>query len=138
MSEKFKEPKARRLGTRPLITAGFVGALMLGMIVITPAGSGLFAPDRLDGSDVGKLKQDIAYCRVPDGSCIAWGASLQAGSNRGTRAGRRAGEVADDRLPRSALPANSNSSFQNDADYSSGDPGGVPGHFTAASVCRRC
>ena len=68
MSEKFKEPKARRLGTRPLITAGFVGALMLGMIVITPAGSGLFAPDRLDGSDVGKLKQDIAYCRVPDGS----------------------------------------------------------------------
>src|SRR5438552_2188904 len=68
MSEKFKEPKTGRFRAWPLITAGFVGALVLGMIVITPAGSGLFAPDRLDRSDVGKLKQEIAYCRVPDGS----------------------------------------------------------------------
>ena len=68
MIEKFKEPKAHRFGTRPLITAGFVSALVLGMIVITQAGSRLLAPDRLDGSDLGKLKQDSAYCRVPDGS----------------------------------------------------------------------
>ena len=68
MSKEFKEPKAPRFSIWPLITTGFVGALALGVIVITPAGSGLFAPDRLDGSDAGKLKQEISYCRAPAGS----------------------------------------------------------------------
>lgn len=66
MSEKFTEPKACRSSVWPLIVAGFVGALALGRTVITPPGSGLFAPDRLDGSEAGKLKQEISYCRAPD------------------------------------------------------------------------
>jgi hypothetical protein len=68
MSKEFKEPKPRRFSTWPLIITGFVSTLALGMTVITPAGSWLFAPDRLDGSDAGKLKQEISYCRVPAGS----------------------------------------------------------------------
>ena len=66
MSEKFTEPKARRSSVWPLIVAGFVGALALGWTVITPPGSGLFVPERLDGSKAGKLKQEISYCRAPD------------------------------------------------------------------------
>jgi hypothetical protein len=65
MGEKFNEPKAPRFSLWPLITAGFAGALALGMIVISPAGSGLFAADRLDGTGAGKLRHEISYCRAP-------------------------------------------------------------------------
>jgi hypothetical protein len=64
MSEKFNEPKIPRLSIWPLIIAGSAGAVAIGMIVINPTGSGLFAPDHLDGA--GKLKQEISYCRPPD------------------------------------------------------------------------
>ena len=66
MSEKFKEPKAPQFAIWPMTTAGFAGAVALGMYVITPAGSGLFAPDRLVGTSAGKLKQEISYCRMPE------------------------------------------------------------------------
>ena len=66
MSEKFEEPKAPRFAIWPLIAAGFAGAVALGIFVITPAGSGLFAPDRLDGTSAGKPKQEISYCRIPE------------------------------------------------------------------------
>ena len=62
MGEKFKEPKVPRFSIWPLITAGFASALALGMI---PAGSGLFAADRLDGTGAGKLRREISYCRAP-------------------------------------------------------------------------